>query len=163
MYRVPELFCIVDQSDHTTIIPQRDDGNAPLCFGFSDLPFAQTTTRRISRNSKSEDDWRNSSGRNSSFDQRMLRHSTGAKEEFLAPQVTEESAPITLQGKDASMLGIYFTMMVFIGLGNKIFNKLQTIPMHSTSPCPTSRGSLTFPRLPQLFELVDHEYVRAGE
>jgi hypothetical protein len=63
----------------------------------------------------------------------MLRHSTGAKEEFLAPQVTEESAPITLQGKDASMLGIYFTMMVFIGLGNKIFNKLQTIPMHSTA------------------------------
>jgi hypothetical protein len=67
----------------------------------------------------------------SSFDQRVLRHSTGAKEEFLAPQVNEETAPVNLQGKDSRLLGIYFTLMVFIGLGNKIFNKLQTIPMHS--------------------------------
>jgi hypothetical protein len=81
----------------------------------------------------------------------MLRHSTGAKEEFLAPQVTEDSTPITLQGKDASMLGIYFALMVFIGLGNKIFNKLQTIPMHSTPPLAHLSGLTTSHSLPPPF------------
>mmetsp|Transcript_6269 Transcript_6269/g.13291 ORF Transcript_6269/g.13291 Transcript_6269/m.13291 type:complete len:428 (-) Transcript_6269:140-1423(-) len=67
--------------------------------------------------------------RNVSFDQRAARHSTGVKEEFLAPEEGEKAQE--LSGKDPKMLAIYFGLMVFIGLGNKIFNKLMTIPMHN--------------------------------
>lgn len=86
--------------------------------------------RRSSRNSTERgEEWQRKGGRNISFDQRVARHSTGAKEEFLAPEMGEEPQP--LAGKDPKMLAIYFGLMVFIGLGNKIFNKLMTIPMHS--------------------------------
>jgi hypothetical protein len=88
------------------------------------FPFL-TMTSRNPKSSK-DDEWRNSHGRNSSFDQRALRNSTGAKEEFLAPTV-DETTESRLRGKDTRQLGIYFVLMVFIGLGNKIFNKLQTV------------------------------------
>jgi hypothetical protein len=96
----------------------------------------------------------------------MLRHSTGAKEEFLAPQVNEETAPIVLQGKDTKMLGIYFALMVFVGLGNKIFNKLQTIPMHSESSSnddtSVSLSTLISLRLSKLSQLAHDEHVCSG-
>jgi hypothetical protein len=84
------------------------------------------------RSSRSSTD-RPEGGRTVSFDQRASRHSTGAKEEFLAPEEGEEATELV--GKDPKMLAIYFGLMVFIGLGNKIFNKLMTIPMHSKTPC----------------------------
>lgn len=59
---------------------------------------------------------------------RASRNSTGAKEEFLGPRdddVTEASSK-----NDGRMLLIVFLSMVFVGLGNKVFNKLMTIPMY---------------------------------
>jgi len=72
--------------------------------------------------------------RSVSRDLRMSRNSTGAKEEFKAPQegdLLAEKEEIVLHGKDPRQLAIYFVLMVFVGLGNKIFNKLETIPMHN--------------------------------
>lgn len=62
----------------------------------------------------------------------MSRNSTGAKEEFIAPRENDEIV-VDLQAKAASgnELVIYFCCMVGIGLGNKIFSKLETIPMYN--------------------------------
>ena len=67
-----------------------------------------------------------------SRDARLSRNSTGAKEEFIAPRDDDEIV-VDLQGKKATgnELVIYFILMVFIGLGNKIFSKLETIPMYN--------------------------------
>jgi hypothetical protein len=35
------------------------------------------------------------------------------------------------QARRSKMLLFSFIVMVFVGLGNKIFNKLQTLPMHN--------------------------------
>eukprot|EP00123_Amoebidium_parasiticum_P008162 comp18615_c0_seq1/m.20194 comp18615_c0_seq1/g.20194 ORF comp18615_c0_seq1/g.20194 comp18615_c0_seq1/m.20194 type:complete len:563 (-) comp18615_c0_seq1:175-1863(-) len=51
-------------------------------------------------------------------------YSQGPRKEDVAP-VTEEKK------KDGKMLAISFVAMVIIGLGNKVFNKLQTVPMHN--------------------------------
>lgn len=85
--------------------------------------------------------------------QRRSRNSTGAKEaEFqVGPRVLtvhydendrivlttddkkeENSEATQIKSKnDERMLIIVFVLMVFIGLGNKIFNKLMTIPMYN--------------------------------
>ena len=68
--------------------------------------------------------------RSVSRDLRMSRNSTGVKEEFKAPQEDDllaEKGEIVLHGKDPRQLAIYFVLMVFVGLGNKIFNKLETV------------------------------------
>ena len=87
---------------------------------------------------------------------RRSRNSTGIKEEFLpGPRVLavlyDENDRIILQHrsdeklkkeeemssatpalqKDDKMLAVVFVLMLFIGLGNKIFNKLMTIPMYN--------------------------------
>jgi drug/metabolite transporter (DMT)-like permease len=68
--------------------------------------------------------------------ERLSRNSTGVKEaEFAGPRDDIEEVPERLsaakqQEKDR-MLMIIFGIMVFVGLGNKIFNKLMTIPMHN--------------------------------
>ena len=81
--------------------------------------------RRSSR--ASQEDW---SARTTSADIRAARNSTGIKEEFLAPREDEENV-VELKGKDSRQLFIFFGLMVFVGLGNKIFQKLMTIPMHN--------------------------------
>lgn len=85
---------------------------------------------------------------------RWSRNSTGNKEsEFVGPRLltvslerenehklsfsqllnaassTDDSS--TIKKKDDRMLAIVFCLMVVIGLGNKVFNKLQTIPMYN--------------------------------
>ncbi len=63
--------------------------------------------------------------RSVSRDVRLSRNSTGAKEsEFLGPRVEEENPAKETKGNE---LVIYFVAMVFVGLGNKIFNKLETV------------------------------------
>lgn len=39
--------------------------------------------------------------------------------------------PGSKRDQDGTMLGLSFAAMVVIGLGNKVFNKLQTVPMHN--------------------------------
>ena len=60
--------------------------------------------------------------------ERLSRNSTGAKEEFAGPRddVIDLSAGKSDKAKD-KMLMIVFVAMVFVGLGNKIFNKLETV------------------------------------
>eukprot|EP00981_Chlorochromonas_danica_P014257 scaffold7628_cov253-Ochromonas_danica.AAC.18 len=67
---------------------------------------------------------------------RASRNSTGGKEEFVGPrldQPEEEDAliPTDKSDEDTKTLIIVFCSMVVIGLGNKIFNKLMTIPMYN--------------------------------
>lgn len=65
-----------------------------------------------------------------SFDERAARNSKGVKEELLiSPMEGEDIGESRLAGKDSRQLAIYFSLMVFIGLGNKIFNKLQTVSL----------------------------------
>lgn len=73
----------------------------------------------------SEEDYSHDASRHD----RVSRNSRAGKEEFIAPLVDEpeEKAP----AKDPKKLMIYFIAMVFIGLGNKVFVKLETIPMHN--------------------------------
>eukprot|EP01038_Epipyxis_sp_PR26KG_P015628 gene15628-21124_t len=56
-------------------------------------------------------------------------------EEFLGPRDDEVNAEIDdgldEQKKDGTTLMVVFVSMVVIGLGNKVFNKLMTIPMHN--------------------------------
>ena len=74
-------------------------------------------------------------GRTLSRDARMSRNSTGAKEEFIAPRENDEIV-VDLQAKAASgnELVIYFCCMVGIGLGNKIFSKLETVINFDRNP-----------------------------
>lgn len=64
--------------------------------------------------------------------ERLSRNSTGAKEsEFSGPrtdisEVVEKLSPEAQAAKD-KMLTIVFIAMVFVGLGNKVFNKLMTV------------------------------------
>jgi hypothetical protein len=65
---------------------------------------------------------------------RRSRNSTGVKEEFLAPVLDddEDSAVAAAAKKnEANILVIVFLGLVVIGLGNKVFNKLMTIPMYN--------------------------------
>jgi drug/metabolite transporter (DMT)-like permease len=67
--------------------------------------------------------------------ERLSRNSTGVKEEFLGPRDDVDEVPEKLTkeqqlAKDR-MLMVVFVAMVFVGLGNKVFNKLMTIPMHN--------------------------------
>jgi hypothetical protein len=75
--------------------------------------------RLIRRSRMSEEDF---SGHGNRHD-RTSRNSRGGKEEFLTP-TTDDDVNKT---KDPRKLVIYFIAMVFIGLGNKIFVKLQTV------------------------------------
>lgn len=63
--------------------------------------------------------------------ERLSRNSTGFKEEFLGPRedVTElpEKLPDDKQKAKDRMLMIVFVLMVIVGLGNKVFNKLMTV------------------------------------
>jgi hypothetical protein len=69
--------------------------------------------------------------RNVSRDARLSRNSTGAKEsEFLAPREGDD-VDEGAKAESNNTLLIYFALMVFVGLGNKIFNKLETIPMYN--------------------------------
>jgi len=76
---------------------------------------------------------RNSTG--DSRNARMSRNSTGAKEgEFMGPRtdlILPEETPQGQKEKDGRALIIAFCAMVLVGLGNKVFNKLMTIPMHN--------------------------------
>jgi hypothetical protein len=77
---------------------------------------------------------RSRASRNStSLHERLSRNSTGAKEEFITPRDEElaEEAGATGPKKDGRELMIAFISMVFVGLGNKVFNKLMTIPMYN--------------------------------
>ena len=69
--------------------------------------------------------------------ERLSRNSTGAKEEFLGPRddVTEVPEKLTAEQQKAKdkMLLIVFICMVFVGLGNKVFNKLETVSCCSIS------------------------------
>lgn len=66
---------------------------------------------------------------------RHSRNSTGVKEEFMGPRLDapdeEASALSDDKADDTRMLVTVFIGMVFIGLGNKVFNKLMTIPMYN--------------------------------
>jgi drug/metabolite transporter (DMT)-like permease len=69
---------------------------------------------------------------------RASRNSTGAKEEHLLGTRSfdlraEEELPTTVteEAKDSKALAVAFVGMVFVGLGNKVFNKLMTIPMYN--------------------------------
>jgi hypothetical protein len=61
----------------------------------------------------------------------MSRRSTSASEDI------DESQPLTKEGQTAAaahktrMLMISFVLLVVIGLGNKVFQKLETIPMYN--------------------------------
>lgn len=60
----------------------------------------------------------------------------GAKEEFVGPRLGDpEQESTSLLGEekpeDTRMLITVFVSMVFVGLGNKVFNKLMTIPMYN--------------------------------
>lgn len=69
--------------------------------------------------------------RSVSRDARLSRNSTGAKEsEFLSARLDDE-ADVDEKKASGNELLIYFALMVFVGLGNKIFNKLETIPMYN--------------------------------
>jgi len=83
--------------------------------------------QRSNRSASRDEDW---SARSTSADLRAARNSTGGKEEFLAPR--EDDVDVTaLHGKDNKQLAIFFGLMVFVGLGNKIMQKLMTIPMYN--------------------------------
>lgn len=84
-------------------------------------------TSHSHRSASRDEDW---SARSTSTDLRAARNSTGGKEEFLAPR-EDEIDTTQLEGKDNRQLAIFFGLMVFIGLGNKIMQKLMTIPMHN--------------------------------
>lgn len=60
---------------------------------------------------------------------RLSRNSTGFKEEFAGPRDDIlEVPPLPHDDKKRDrMLAIVFVSMVFVGLGNKVFNKLQTV------------------------------------
>eukprot|EP01031_Cornospumella_fuschlensis_P033119 gene33119-40062_t len=66
---------------------------------------------------------------------RHSRNSTGAKEEFVGPRLDlvddDPKASALSKKEDARTLAIVFVGMVVIGLGNKVFNKLMTIPMYN--------------------------------
>ena len=80
---------------------------------------------------------------------RASRNSLGAREELVVESLlndlkeTERNAnahdhdlnspdsPLLEEKKDGKMLAISFVGMVFVGLGNKVFNKLMTIPMYN--------------------------------
>jgi drug/metabolite transporter (DMT)-like permease len=76
---------------------------------------------------------------------RASRNSTGAKEELVVESMLNDlqrdarngdhdingESPLEEGKKDGKMLAISFVAMVFIGLGNKVFNKLMTIPMYN--------------------------------
>lgn len=67
---------------------------------------------------------------------RQSRNSmTNAKEEFVGPRL--DILPIEASSqekkKDGKTLALLFLGMVFVGLGNKVFNKLMTIPMYNYS------------------------------
>lgn len=68
--------------------------------------------------------------------ERLSRNSTGVKEaDFSGPREDIEEVEDRLTAKKQQekdrMLMIIFVCMVFVGLGNKVFNKLMTIPMHN--------------------------------
>lgn len=67
---------------------------------------------------------------------RQSRNSmTNTKEEFVGPRL--DILPIEASSqekkKDGKTLALLFLGMVFVGLGNKVFNKLMTIPMYNYS------------------------------
>jgi CRT-like, chloroquine-resistance transporter-like len=66
---------------------------------------------------------------------RETRNSRASKDvktvEFADLTGGQADADGSLKVKDGNMLLITFVSMVFIGLGNKVFNKLMTIPMHN--------------------------------
>lgn len=67
---------------------------------------------------------------------RASRNSTGTKEEFLGPRLdllksTDDDSKSASGEKDNKALTLVFLAMVGIGLGNKVFNKLMTIPMYN--------------------------------
>jgi hypothetical protein len=64
---------------------------------------------------------------------------------LLTPLDDEMIGESRLGGKDSKQLAIYFSLMVFIGLGNKIFNKLQTVRAASLSFLPSPRLSSSSP------------------
>ncbi len=67
-----------------------------------------------------------------SRNERMSRNSTGVKEEFAGPrkdivEVQEKYVSPEEQRRKDKMLMFVFVSMVFVGLGNKVFNKLMTV------------------------------------
>jgi hypothetical protein len=62
---------------------------------------------------------------------RHSRTSFSVKEEFVGPKMNlAEPEPVSAK-QDSKTLAIVFVGMVFVGLGNKVFNKLMTIPMYN--------------------------------
>lgn len=78
-----------------------------------------------------------SSSGNSPFDRstRASRNSTGIKEELALDLkkdlLAEEEQEMSKDDKNENTLLIAFVSMVLVGLGNKVFNKLMTIPMYN--------------------------------
>lgn len=70
---------------------------------------------------------------------RASRNSLGVREELTAEVLlsdlqraaAEEEEENAAPKKDGKALAIAFVSMVFVGLGNKVFNKLMTIPMYN--------------------------------
>jgi len=78
-----------------------------------------------------------SSSGGSPFDRstRASRNSTGAKEELTMDLkkdvIQEDEQELSKDDKNEKALMFVFCSMVMIGLGNKVFNKLMTIPMYN--------------------------------
>lgn len=64
---------------------------------------------------------------------RNSRNSTGCKEEFVGPRLSVHEIKPSIPGtkKDGRLLAAIFLSMVVVGLGNRVFNKLMTIPMYN--------------------------------
>lgn len=97
--------------------------------------FADDISRNRSVDRTRSADRTRSTDRTTSVDRanRHSRTSFSIKEEFAGPRedlVPPGPAPDSKE-QDGRTLMIVFLGMVVIGLGNKVFNKLMTIPMHN--------------------------------
>lgn len=96
--------------------------------------FADDINRRSVDRTRSADRTR-STDRTTSVDRanRHSRTSFSIKEEFAGPRedLIPPGAETANEEKDSKTLMFVFLGMVVIGLGNKVFNKLMTIPMHN--------------------------------
>lgn len=102
-------------------------------FGEDEFNDDRERLARGGRNSRTN-------SRSMSHDSRLMRqsrNSTGLKEEFLLGPREEDEAAAELaelakpDKADNKTLAAVFIGMVIVGLGNKVFNKLMTIPMYN--------------------------------
>ena len=79
---------------------------------------------------ESDDEYADARHQQGSRSQSRQSSVTGSKDvEMLIGEIRGDATPT--KEKDAKMLAIVFVAMVFVGLGNKIFQKLMTIPMRN--------------------------------